>query len=170
MNITLKTLLLDKVGNELNQKGYYLAKTTNTYAVYHRKNKKHIEIIQWTKDKHETYITISASIVFLDTIAEKSNIDFKMFNEFNNGDYNKISVDDCIKKYFLKNRWSYKFHYGDVYLAFGLGIIGTLQNNQNKHLGIRIKKYKNSTYNNLCNLIIKKLNKVYFWLDKQKII
>ena len=168
MNKDIRELLLDKVGKELNKKGFRIAVSTSKYVVYHRKHEDYIEIIQWAKDKYESYITVSASIAFLNTIEENSNINFKWFNEFNNSDYNKINVDDCIKKYFLKGHFGDEFHYGDVYIAIGRGIIGVAHSSNNKPLGFKIKKYKDSTYLELCNLIIKRMNFIYSWLDEQK--
>ena len=168
MKKDIRELLLNKVGKELTDKGFCIADSTRQYAVFHRKNRDCIEIIQWAKDKYESYITISASIVFLNTTEEKSNVNFKWFNEFNNGDYNKINVDDCIKKYYLKGHFGDEFHYSDVYIAIGRGVVGVAHNSNNKPLGIKIKKYKNSTYLDLCNLIIKRLKFVYSWLEEQK--
>ena len=168
MNKGIRELLLDKVGKELTEKGFSIADSTHKYAIYHRKHEDCIEIIQWAKDKYESYITVSVSIAFLNTTEEKSNINFKWFNEFNNGVYNKINVSDCIKKYYLKGHFGDEFHYGDVYIAIGRGIVGVAHDSSNKPLGFKIKKYKDSTYSDLCNLIIKRINCVYSWLDEQR--
>lgn len=168
MNKEIRKLLLDKLGDELSKNGFYLVDSTREYAVYHKKNNNHIEIIQWAKDKYESYITVSTSIAFLNTNVEKSNINYKWFNEFNNGDYSKINVDDCLNKYFLKGHFGREFHYGDVYIAIGRGIVGVTHNCQKKPLGFKIKRYKDSTYNELCNLIIKRMNMIYSWLEKNK--
>ena len=168
MNKEIRTLMIVKIGDELNKNGFYLVDSTKKYAVYHKKNNNYIEIIQWGKDKYESYITISASIAFLNTSAESSNINYKWFNEFNNGDFSKINVDDCYKKYFLKGHYGHEFHYGDVYIAIGRGRVGVTHNSKDKPLGFKIKKYKNSTYNELCNLIIKRMNNIYSWLEKAK--
>lgn len=118
-------------------------------------------------DKYEAFITVSASIVFLDTVEEKSNINFKWFNEFNNGDYEKINVDDCLDKYFLRGDFGDCFYYGDVYLAFGQGVIGVKPKGK-KPVGIRLKKYSSSTYEEVSDLIIKRLPKAYAWLDRNR--
>lgn len=90
-----------------------------------------------------------------------------MFNEYSNGGLEKISVDDCYEKYFLKGNFGNGFHYGDVYLALGSGIIGVKPNNK-KPIGFRIKKFKSTTYNKLCDLIIKRLQKAYRWLERKR--
>ncbi|MBQ9125114.1 MAG: hypothetical protein IKC58_03660 [Clostridia bacterium] len=168
MNKEIRELLLDKVGQELTEKGFSIADSTRQYAVYHRKKDHCIEIIQWAKDKYESFITVSASIAFLNTVGEKSNINFKWFSEFNNSNYDKINVSDCMKKYFLKGHFGDEFHYGDVYIAIGRGIVGVAHDSNNKPLGFKIKKYKNSTYLDLCDLIIKRMKYIYSWLDAQK--
>ena len=168
MNNRLRELLQDKVGKELTEKGFSIAASTRQYAVYHRKHKDCIEIIQYAKDKYESFITVSTSIAFLNTVEEKTNINFKWFNEFNNGDFNKINVSDCIRKYYLKGHFGDEFHYGDVYIAIGRGIVGVAHNSNKKPLGFKIRKYKDSTYFDLCNLIIKRMESIYFWLAKQR--
>lgn len=168
MNKEIRTLMIEKIGDELNKNGFYLVDSTIKYAVYHRKNNNYIEIIQWAKDKYESYITISASIAFLNTSDECSNINFNWFNEFNNGDFSKINVDDCYKKYFLKGHYGHEFHYGDVYIAIGRGRVGVTHNSKEKPLGFKIKKYKDSTYIELCTLIINRMKNIYSWLDKTK--
>ena len=55
---------MNKVGKELTEKGFSIAYSTRKYAVYHRRNEDCIEIIQWAKDKYESFITVSTSIVF----------------------------------------------------------------------------------------------------------
>lgn len=92
MNKELKTLLIDKLGDVLNNQNFYVADLGSNYCVYHRRNDDYIEIIQWAEDKYKKYITVSASIAFLDTIEEKSNINYRWFKEFNNGDLCKIYV------------------------------------------------------------------------------
>ena len=168
MNKEIRKIVFDKLDDELNKKGFYLVDSTNKYAVYHKVNNNYIEIIQWAQDKYESYITISASIAFLNISDEKSNINYKWFNEFNNGDYSKINVDDCQNKYFLKGHFGYEFHYGDVYIAIGRGIVGVTHDSKDKPLGFKIKRYKDSTYKDLSNLIIKRISKIYSWLEKAK--
>ena len=168
MNKEIRKLILDKLGDELSKNGFFLVDSTREYAVYHKKNNNHIEIIQWAKDKYESYITVSTSIAFLNTNVEKSNINYKWFNEFNNGDFNKINVDDCRKKIFLKGHYGDEFHYGDVYVAFGTGRVGVSPNSKKKPIGFRIKKFKTTTYDELCDLVIKRINNIYNWLEKEK--
>ena len=169
MNKEFKKLLLDKLGEVLINHNFYVADLGGNYCVYHRRNDDYIEIIQWAEDKYKKYITFSTSIAFLDTIEEKSNINYKWFKEFNNGDLDKINVDDCITKYFLKGNFGERFYFTDVYLALGRGIVGIRQK-EKKPLGIRLKKYSSSTYPDICDLIIKRLPRVLEWLRKQATI
>ena len=166
MNKEFKKFLLDKLGEVLINQQFYVADLGSNYCVYHRRNDDYIEIIQWAEDKYKKYITVSTSIAFLDTIEEKSNINYKWFKEFNNGDLDKINVDDCITKYFLKGNFGDRFYFTDVYLALGRGIVGAGQK-EKKPLGIRLKKYSSSTYQDICELIIRRLPKVLEWLRKQ---
>ena len=168
MNSELNTLLLNRIGKELNSKGFCLVDSTDKHAVFHKRNENYIEIIQWAQDKYETYITVSSSIAFLKVSDELSNINHKWFNEFNNGDFNKINVDDCRKKNFLKGHYGDEFHYGDVYIAFGTGRVGVSPNSKKKPIGFRIKKFKTTTYDELCDLVIKRINNIYNWLEKEK--
>ena len=168
MNSELNALLLNRIGKELNNKGFFLVDSTDKHTVFHKRNENYIEIIQWAQDKYETYITVSSSIAFLKVSDELSNINHKWFNEFNNGDYNKINVDDCRKKIFLKGHYGDEFHYGDVYIAFGTGRVGVSPNSKKKPIGFRIKKFKTTTYDELCDLVIKRINNIYNWLEKEK--
>jgi hypothetical protein len=157
---TPKNALVKKFENEVKN---YLSMTTS-YTKYYGfdddnfkvdANDDYIEIIQWAEDKYKKYITVSTSIAFLDTIEEKSNINYKWFKEFNNGDLDKINVDDCITKYFLKGNFGERFYFTDVYLSLGRGVVGIGQK-EKKPLGIRLKKYSSSTYQDICDLIIKR--------------
>ena len=115
MNKEFKKLLLDKLGEVLINHNFCVANLGGNYCVYHRRNDDYIEIIQLAKDKYKKYISVSTSIAFLDTIEEKSNINYKWFKEFNNGDLDKINVDDCVDKYFLKGNFGDYFYFTDVY-------------------------------------------------------
>ncbi len=167
MNKKLRAIILEKVGNELKDKGFCLADSSNKYLVFHRISASCIEIIQIGKDKYETCLIVSASIVFLNVSDELSNINYPMFIEFNSGNIEKICVDDCLEKYFLRGHLGDQFHYGDVYLALGEGLVGVSPKGK-KPFGIRLKKYKPTTYSELCDLILKRLSKVYSWLEKKK--
>lgn len=167
MDKEFRELLIEKVGKKLNDNNFYLADWANKYFVYHRSGDSTVEIIQIGQDKYETYVTVSASIVFLNTEKEHTNINYPMFDEFNNGNIEKISVDDCHERYYLKGNFGNGFHYGNVYLALGRGIVGVAPNSK-KPIGIRIKRYKSTTYNEICDLIIKRLRKAYCWLERKQ--
>lgn len=167
-NKELRKWLLETVGKELAEKGFKIVDSSKFHLLYHKNSDSCIEMIQFSKGKYETYITVCTSIAFLNTNEEKSNIDYKCFNAFNNCDFRKISVDDCFNKCFLKGHFGNGFHYGDVYLALGRGIVGVSPNSTNKPFGLKLKKYKDSTYRELCGLIMKKIHKLYSWLEKQK--
>ncbi len=164
MNKIFRELLVEKVGKKLNENGFIIVDSTTDYFVFHRKCDSFIEIIQLGKDKFETYITISSSIVFLKAPDENNNINYSFFNEFNNGNIDKINADDCYKKYFLKGNFGREFHYGDIYWALGLGVVGVDPSKKKKPLGFRMKKFNEKTYDKLCTIIIKKLPKIYSWL------
>lgn len=167
MNSNFKNMLIERVATELNYNGFYLVDSSNNYLVYHRKGDLYIEIVQIGKDKYETYVTVSASIVFLHVSEKKTNINYPFFYEFSNGMLDKISVDDCIEKYFLKGNFGNAFHYGDVYLVLGRGICG-IAHDAKKPLGIRLKKFNSRTYEKISDIIIKRLKKAYCWLEKKK--
>ena len=182
MNQALRELLINTVGKELNTQGFYLVDLGYQHAlVFHRKTKSYLEIVQFAKDKYETYITAISSILFINDEVEnsslswqekskKTNINYPFLNEYCAGNREKASVDECCIKYTLKGNLGYKFHYGDVYLTFGQGIIGTSPKIMKKPIGLQIKKATNTTYDELCDLIIKQLPKMYSWLEKQKTI
>lgn len=169
MNKQLKEKLSATVGFELINKGFYISLNTNKYILFHRKNELYIEIIQIQKPTTETYINVLASIVFLTTTKEKSNICYPIFEKCNFNNLNDVSVDDCFVKYVLKGHYGNDFHYGDVYLSFGNGLLGVSPNNDKKPFGIKIKRYNDKTYDQVCKLILKKINKIYTWLEIQKI-
>lgn len=135
--------------------------------IYHRKNDSCIEIVQIGTDKYETFVSVSVSIAFLHVPNEISNIDYALFHEFHNGNFDKICADDCRDRVTLKGNFGDAFHYGDVYLALGRGIVGVNPDSK-KPIGIRLKKYDAETYEELCDLIIKRLKKAYCWLDQKK--
>jgi hypothetical protein len=163
----LRDKILEKVGYELNRNGFFIADSSSKWMIFHRKNDSYIEIIQIGQDKYESFVSISASIAFLNVPNEITNINHAFFNEFNNGDFEKISTDDCCDKLFLKGNFGDAFHYGDVYLALGQGIVG-VDPTAKKPIGIRLKKFNSETYDKLCDLIIQRLKKAYRWLDKKK--
>ena len=167
MKKKLRDKLLEKVGYELNRSGFLLAASSSKWMIFHRKNDSYIEIIQIAQDKYETFFSVSVSVAFLNVPSEITNIDYAFFNEFNNGDFKKISTDDCREKFYLKGNFGEAFHYGDVYLALGQGIVGVNPDSK-KPIGIRLKKFNSETYDELCDLIIQRLKKAYRWLDKKK--
>ena len=159
--------ILEKVGYELNRNGFFIADSSSNWMVFHKKNDSCIEIIQIAQDKYETFVSVSTSIAFLNVRNEITNINYGFFNEFNDGNFEKISTDDCIDKMYLKGNYGESFHYGDVYLGLGQGIVGVKPGTK-KTFGIRLKKYNSETYDNLCELIVKRLPKAYSWLEKKK--
>ncbi len=137
--------------------------SSKTYFIYHKNNDSTIEIVQIAKDKYETCLAVSVSIIYINAVEECTNINYPYFNEFCNGDFEKISVDACREKYFLKGNFGNRFHYGNVYLALGSGIVGVKPNNKSP-IGFRIKRFKTTTYIKICDLIIKRLQKgAYHW-------
>lgn len=132
MNKDLRNILLKKVGAELNKNDFYLVDSSNNYFIYHRKNNTCIEIVQISKDKYETFITVSASVAYLNVTNDVSNINFPMFKEFSGSNYEKINTDDCYKRYILKGNFGNNFHYGDIYFVFGRGIAGIDTNQRNQ--------------------------------------
>ncbi len=167
MKKELRDKILEKVGYELNRNGFFIADSSSKWMIFHRKNDSYIEIVQIAQDKYETFFSVSVSIAFLDVPSEITNIDYVFFNEFNDGDFKKISTDVCCEKFYLKGNFGEAFHYGDVYLALGRGIVG-VGPNAKKPIGIRLKKFNSETYDKLCDLIIQRLKKAYRWLDKKK--
>ena len=104
MNEELKHKLLNTVGMELISKGFYLVVNAKKYLIFHRKTELYIEILQFAKERNETYFLVSSSIVYTKGSSKYSNLCYQAFKECNDGDINKISVDDCFKKYFLKGK------------------------------------------------------------------
>ena len=181
MNKAFRELLIKKVGKELNRKEFYLMDLGYKNIIhFRRKTDSYIEIVQFSKDKYQTCITVASSIVFLDEKIEnsnlnwkekskKTNIDYPFLNEYCDGNIDKISLDECCRRYYLKGTRGNDFHYGDVYWDIRLGmIIGVSPQRKKKPVGFRISKFTDKTYDNLCNLIIKRLPKIYSWLEKQK--
>ena len=167
MKKTLRNKVLEKVGDELNCKGFLLVDSSSKWMIFHRKSDSYIEIVQIAQDKYETFFSVSVSIAFFDVPSEITNINYVFFNEFNDGDFKKISTDDCREKFYLKGNFGEAFHYGDVYLALGRGIVG-VDPDSKKPIGFRLKKFNSETYEKLCDLIIQRLKKAYLWLDKKK--
>jgi len=181
MNKAFRELLIKKVGKELNRKEFYLMDLGYKNIIhFRRKTDSYIEIVQFSKDKYQTCITVASSIVFLDEKIENSNLNWKekskktninypFLNEYCDGNIDKIGLDECCRKYYLKGTRGNDFHYGDVYWDIRLGmIIGVSPQRKKKPVGFRISKFTDKTYDNLCNLIIKRLPKIYSWLEKQK--
>ncbi len=167
MKKELRDKILENVGKELYRNSFHLVDSSSKWMIFHRKNDFYIEIIQIAQDKYESFVSVSVSIAFLKVPNEITNINYAFFNEFNNGNFEKISTDVCRDKLYLKGNFGEAFHYGDVYLALGRGIIG-VNPSAKKPIGIRLKKYSSKTYDSLCNLIVKRLQKAYAWLEKKK--
>ena len=161
MNNKIKTLIMNTVGIDLCENGFYLADSGKKHIVFHRKynnnDPSQIDIVQIAKDKYETHLTVAASSIWIDAPDETaSNINYASFNEFC-GDITKIPVDDCR----VCCRINKKFHYGDVYLALGRGVIGVSPRSK-KPCGIRLKK---SNDLKLCKAMLKTLPRIYSWLN-----
>lgn len=169
MSKSFKQVLVDVVGRELESKGFELAsvKCHYGYPIYHRKSDKFIEIMQFGKDLYESRLIISCSIVYLGVDEENSNIHYPTFREFSGGDLDKICVDDCKERFYLKGHLGKCFYFGDVYLALGRGIVA-VSDGAKKPLGIRIKKSTDTTYKKVVNLILKRLESAYDWLTVKK--
>ncbi|MBO5510185.1 MAG: hypothetical protein J6J01_08950 [Oscillospiraceae bacterium] len=167
MKKELQDTILEKVGNEVYRNGFHLVDASRKRIIFHRKNDSYVEIIQIAQDKYETFVSVSASIAFLNVPNEIRNMNHVFFNEFNNGNIKRISTDDCCDKFFLRGNFGESFHFGDVYLALGQGIVGVNPGSK-KPIGIRLKKYNSETYDKSCDLIIKRLKKAYCWLDIKK--
>ena len=167
MKKEFQKMLLEKVGTALNTNNFYLVDSSSKWILYHRKTDYCIEIIQIAQDKYESFLNVSASIVFLNVPNKATNVNYAFFNEFYGGNFKKIGIDACRDKFFLKGNLGEEFHYGDIYLALGRGIVG-INPDSKKPIGIRIKKFNSETYEQLCNLIIKRLEKAFCWLDNKK--
>ena len=167
MKKEFQKILLEKVGAELNENNFYLVDSSRKRMVFHRKNESCIEIVQIWNDKYEPTVFVASSIAFLNVPSEITNINYGFFHEFNNGNFEKISIEDCIDKLFLKGNFGMAFHYGEVYLALGQGIV-SVSPGRKKPIGIKLKRFNAETYEKLCNLIIKRLKKAYHWLNKKK--
>ena len=150
MKKELRNKVLEKVGDELNCKGFLLVDSSRKWMIFHRKSDSYVEIVQIAQDKYETFFSVSVSIAFLDVPSEITNINYVFFNEFNDGDFKKISTDDCREKFYLKGNFGEAFHYGYVYLALGQGIVGVNPDSK-KPIGIRLK---NSILKHMTNYVI----------------
>jgi len=100
--------------------------------------------------------------------SKKTNINYPFLNEYCDGNLDKISLDECCKRYYLKGTYGNNFHYGDVYWDLTCGIIGSSQIRKKKTIGFRIRKFTDKRYDDVCALIINRLPKIYSWLEKQK--
>lgn len=169
MSKSFKQILIDIVGKDLENKGFELSsiKCRHGYPIYHRKSDHYIEIIQFGKDRYEPRMIVSCSIVYLDVEEEKSNIHYPSFREFSNGNLEKICVDDCKDKFFLKGHFGNFFYFGDVYLALGKGIVAIAEGAK-KPVGIKIKRCNPKMYENVAKLIVKRLESAYAWLKKKR--
>ena len=169
MSKSFKQTLIDIAGTELESKGFELASVTcyHGYPIYHRKSDSYIEIIQFGRDRYQPRLIVSCSIVYLNVDEEKSNIHYPSFREFSGGDLAKICVDDCKDKFFLKGHLGRCFYFGDIYLAFGRGIVGVSEG-QKKPFGIKIKKHTPKTQKHVATLILKRLESAYIWLSQKR--
>ena len=169
MSKSFKQVLIDVVGSDLEKKGFKIASTKcyHGYPIYHRKGDSYIEIIQFGKDRYEQRLIVTCSIVYLGVDDEKSNIHYPSFREFSDEDLDKICVDDCKERFYVKGHIGKCFYFGDLYLAFGRGIV-SVSNTAKKPLGIRIKKCRDTTYEQVAKLILKRLDSAYVWLTKKR--
>ena len=152
---SFKQNLIDIVGKELEKQGYVLVAELG-YLVYHYRTENYIHIVQFCKGKYEPFIEVVFTTVFPNEDKEHSNIHYPSFNKFSEGNINKITVDDCVHKHFIKGNYGSKFYYEYVYLALGQGVVG-VSDKAKKPFGIRLKKHTEKTYVDVCNLIKKRL-------------
>ena len=79
MKKELRNKVLEKVGDELNCKGFLLVDSSSKWMIFHRKSDSYIEIVQIAQDKYETILSVSVSIAFLDVPSEITNINYVFF-------------------------------------------------------------------------------------------
>ena len=181
MNKKIRETIIEKVGKELNKNGFFLIDLGYKNILhFRRKTNSYIEIIQFSKDKYNTCFSVASSLIFYDEKIERNtlsnkeilnrmNLNYLFLKEYCNGDIEKMSIDECGGcRYDLKGNIGNNFHYGDVYWDFSLGIVGVSPQKNKKPTGLRIKKFTDKTYDELCDCIISRLPKIYFWLEKQK--
>ncbi|MBR4014291.1 MAG: hypothetical protein IKJ00_08380, partial [Clostridia bacterium] len=67
----------------------------------------------------------------------------------------------------VKGQIGENFYFGDVYLAFGRGIVAVSEGRK-KPLGIKIKSCKPEKYENVVRLIAKRLDSAHIWLKQKR--
>ena len=159
---TVKQALEAIVAPDIIKNGFYLGK--REFATYYRKSEDYLEMIHIGLTKWKVSYLVSASIVYLNKDKNSNNIDYRWFQ----GNIDEITPSDCYKGYIMKGSFgTQEFFFHNVYLALGLGIVGVGKNGK-KPIGFCLQKYNEHTYEKVCVKILKRLPKLYKWLESMK--
>ena len=138
------------------------------YPNYRKVYPDRIELISFPKYKYGNAFYVLASVAYPNKPQSEQNIDYCFFN----GNLNDLTANDCLGlRYYLKGNFGDLFYYTDVYWCGGdLGAMGISEekakNYKRKWYEIRLQKADEAIYQKVCNLVNKRLPKIYKWWDK----
>jgi len=137
------------------------------YPDYRKIYPARIELISFPKYKYGNAFYVLASVAYPNRIQSEQNINYNFFN----GNLNDLTADDCgDKRYYLKGNFGDLFYYTDVYLCGGNLVMGISEekakNYKRKWYELRLQKADESIYGEVCDLVNKRLPKIYKWWTK----
>lgn len=134
----------------------------------------HIKLISFWKDKYGNAFRVVASIIFPNEAPERRNIAYHWLEYDGKPDLpiDEIGAEYCNRKYFMKGNFGQDFCYSDVYWDFFLGMENRVSDKRakdykNKWYEIKLQSGGDATNDKICELIIKRLPKVYKWWDAE---
>ena len=134
----------------------------------------HIKFLSFDKDKYGNAFRVMAAIIFPNEEPKFTNIAYNLLRFYGKEDLpiSEIDIGYCCKPYFMRGNFGEDFCYSDVYWDFFLGMENRVSDKRakdykKKWYEIKLQSGGDATNDKICELIIKRLPKVYKWWDKE---
>ena len=161
--------LLEKVVPRLMEDGF-----VGEFPDYKKVCENHIKFLSFDKDKYGNAFRVMAAIIFPNEEPEFTNIAYNLLRFYGKEDLpiSEIDIGYCCKPYFMLGNRGDDFCYSDVYWDFFLGMENRVSDKRakdykKKWYEIKLQSGGDATNEKICELINKRLPKVYKWWEKE---
>ena len=159
--------LLEKVVPRLMEDGF-----VGKFPDYKKVCDDHTKFISFWRDKYGNAFRVAASIIFPGEMPERTNIAYHLLAFDGKADLpaDEIGIGYCNRKYFMKGNFGDDFCYSDVWYDFFMENRVSdkkAKTYKKKWYEIKLQSSGDATNEKICNLINKRLHKVYKWWDKE---
>ena len=132
----------------------------------------HIKLISFWNDKYGNAFRVVVSIIFPNEAPEHRNIAYHWMEYDGKSDLpiDEIGTEYCNRKYFMKGNFGQDFCYSDVWYDFFMENRVSdkkAKTYKKKWYEIKLQSGGDATNEKICELINKRLPKVYKWWDAE---